>query len=428
LAPLSDALAASAAVVAQVAAGRSLATQLEQARRKLDPAARGAITDLCHGTLRRYGRLPAIVAALSRNPGASDPLVEALLWCALYALESGRYAEYTVVDQAARACNLTERQRARPFVNGLLRSYLRGRDGLEARLAQNVEARHCHPGWWIERLRTAHPGQWEQVLAAGNAHPPMCLRVNVQRTSVDAYAALLAQAGITARPVGTQALLLAQPMPSEKLPGFADGLVSVQDAGAQRAAPLLDLRSGQRVLDACAAPGGKSAHLLELASVELDALDVDPERLADVARNLARLGFSQPAHAVRLSAADSTQPAAWWDAKPYDRILADVPCSASGIARRHPDIKWLRRESDLAGFAARQARILDSLWRLLGSGGKLLYVTCSVFQEENGAVVDAFVARTPKARLVPIEGRATLQLLPGPEHDGFFFALLEKPV
>jgi 16S rRNA (cytosine967-C5)-methyltransferase len=428
LAPLAEALAASAAVVARVAAGRSLATLLGQARRDADPATRGALTDLCHGTLRRYGRLPAIVAALSRNPGASDPTIDALLWCALYALESGRYAEYTAVDQAARACNLLERQRARPFVNAILRNYLRTAKDVERRLLANPEARFCHPGWWIRRLELAYPGEAQAVLAAGNSHPPMCLRVNTRRGSVEAYAARLSAQGMKARQVAPQALLLAEPVPADQLPGFSAGEVSVQDAGAQRAAALLDLRDGQRVLDACAAPGGKSAHMLESAAVSLTALDADAERLADVGRNLERLGLAGPARDFELRAADCADPDRWWDGRPFERILADVPCTASGIARRHPDIKWLRRENDLAGFAARQSRILDALWRVLAPGGKLLYVTCSVFPEENGAVVDAFVARTPLARPVPIDGTARLQLLPDAEHDGFFFALLEKPV
>jgi 16S rRNA (cytosine967-C5)-methyltransferase len=196
----------------------------------------------------------------------------------------------------------------------------------------------------------------------------------------------------------------------------------VQDAGAQRAASLLDAKSGQRVLDACAAPGGKAAHILETADVALTALDADGERLHDVAQSLARLGLG-----AQLVAADCTAPEAWWDGKPYDRILADVPCSASGIVRRHPDIKWLRRANDPASFAARQAQILDALWRLLGPGGKLLYVTCSVFGVENDEVVEGFLARSPGARRAALADGGPAQLLPAAAHDGFYFALLEKP-
>ncbi|HVP09198.1 MAG TPA: 16S rRNA (cytosine(967)-C(5))-methyltransferase RsmB [Burkholderiales bacterium] len=412
MAPLAEALASSAALVARVAAGRSLQAELE----------RGALTDICFGTLRRYGRSQAIVAALSRRPGAADPLVEALLWCALYALESGRYADYTVVDQAARACNLLQRQGARGYVNALLRNFLRSRASIEARVGADPAARHWHPAWWIEKLRAVYPEHWQQVLAAGNSHPPMCLRVNLRRTSVADYAARLAHEGIGARALGGAALLLERPLPVERLPGFAAGEVSVQDAGAQRAARLLDLRAGQRVLDACAAPGGKSAHLLETAQVALTALDADVARCEDVKRNLSRLGLAADVRVADCSAADS-----WWDGVAFQRILADVPCSASGVARRHPDIKWLRRPGDATAFAARQSRILDALWRVLAPGGKLLYVTCSVFPEENGAVIDDFAARTPGARTASLADGGPAQLLPGPEHDGFFFSLLEKP-
>ncbi len=422
MAPLAEALAAAAALVARVAACRSLSAELERADRGPADGARAALADLCYGTLRRYGRSQAIVAALSRRAGTADPLVEALLWCAFYALESGRYADYTVVDQAARACVAMQRSGAKGYVNALLRNFLRARAGLEMRLGADEVAHYRHPKWWIERVRTAYPAAWEQVLAAGNTHPPMCLRVNRRRTTLEAYAGRLAGEGITARCIGAAALLLEKPVPVERLPGFAEGEVSVQDAGAQTAAGLLDLRSGQRVLDACAAPGGKSAHMLESADVALTALDADAARCAGITRDQERLGLES-----RVQAADCTALGSWWDGAAFDRILADVPCSASGVARRHPDIKWLRREADISAFAARQARILDALWRTLAAGGKLLYVTCSVFPEENGAVVDAFAARTPDARRVPLPDGAAARLLPGPEHDGFFFALLEKP-
>lgn len=422
MAPLAEALAAAAARVARVAAGRSLSAELERAGEQPGPDARAALIDLCYGTLRSYGRVQAIVAALSRRARAADPLVEALLWCALYALESGRYANYTVVDQAARACAALPRPGAKGYVNALLRGYLRARPMLESRIAAEPVARYRHPAWWIDRLRTAYPAQWQAVLDAGNTHPPMCLRVNPHRAELAAYAARLTSHGIAAHRLGSAALLLDKPVPVDRLPGFASGEVSVQDAGAQRTAGLLDLRAGQRVLDACAAPGGKSAQILETAAVSLLALDADSTRCLEVTRNLARLGLE-----ATVRAADCSVLETWWDGTPFDRILADVPCSASGVARRHPDMKWLRRATDIAAFAARQARILDVLWRTLAPGGKLLYVTCSVFPEENGAVIDAFAARTPQARRAALADGGPAQLLPDPGHDGFFFALLEKP-
>lgn len=421
MAPLAESLAAAAAIVARVAAGRSLSAELERSAGEAE-GPRAALLDLCYGTLRRYGRSQALVAALSRRPGTSDLLIEALLWCAFYALESGRYAEYTVVDQAARACNLLQHQGVRGFVNALLRNFLRARAGIDARLGADAAARYWHPAWWVERVRASYPADWERVLEAGNRHPPMTLRVNVRGASVEDYAARLVAQGIAARRVGASALLLDKPLPVARLPGFVEGIVSVQDAGAQRAAALLGLEAKQRVLDACAAPGGKSGHILETAEVALTALDIEAGRCADIERNLARLGL-----AAQVRAADCGELAAWWDGRPFDRVLADVPCSASGIARRHPDAKWLRRAEDLERFAARQARILDALWRTLATGGKLLYVTCSVFPEENGAVIDAFLARTAGARRAPLADGGPAQLLPGIEHDGFFFALLEKP-
>lgn len=414
MSPLAPALRDAARIVARVAAGASLAAEFD-----LDTP-RGALLDLTHGTLRRYGRVQAIVRQLSRRE-RGDALVEALLWCSLYALESGRHADYAVVDQAVRACALLERWGAKGYVNALLRGYLRERGSLETRIQADAEARYQHPHWWIDLVRAAYPAQWEAMLAAGNSHPPMCLRVNVRRNTVSEYEAKLSQAAIGARQIGAQALLVERPVALERLPGFAAGDVSVQDAGAQRAAPCLDLAPGQRVLDACAAPGGKSGHILESAEVALTALDADAARCRRLERNLERLGLG-----ARVRCADCTRPEDWWDGVPFERILADVPCSASGIVRRHPDIKWLRRSHDVAGFAARQGEILDVLWRVLGADGKLLYATCSVFPQENDAVIDAFLARTPGAARLPLADGADAQGLPDAERDGFYYALIQK--
>jgi 16S rRNA (cytosine967-C5)-methyltransferase len=416
-APLAHALRDAARIVARVAGGRSLADEFA---RPAHGAGRAALIDLTHGTLRRYGRMQALVGELARR-GRPDALVEALLWCAFYAIESGRYAEYTVVDQAVGACGLLEHWNAKGFVNGMLRSYLRERASLDARIAAIPEARYQHPGWWIALVREAYPEQWEEVLAAGNAHPPMTLRVNLRRATVGDYEALLAAAGMAAQRVGEAALLLAHPVPVERLPGFADGLVSVQDAGAQRAAACLQLAPGQRVLDACAAPGGKTSHILERAQVALTALDVDPVRAARIDANLSRLGL-----AADVRTADAADLPAWWDGKPFERILLDVACSASGVARRHPDLKWLRRAADVPAFAARQARLLEALWQALSPDGKLLYVTCSVFPGENEAVVTEFIARTAGAKRLALPDGAPAQMLPGPQHDGFYYALLTK--
>lgn len=408
-------------MVARVAAGRSLADEFERRAEGSLETPRSVLIDLTHGTLRRYGRVQAIVQELSRR-GRPDTLVESLLWCSLYALESGRYADYTVVDQAVRACTLLERWSAKGYVNALLRRFIRERGALESRLRAEPQARFQHPQWWIEALRTAYPREWEAVLAAGNSHPPMCLRVNRRRVPAAEYQALLAAAGQVSRQVGEEALLLERPLPVDRLPGFDAGDVSVQDLGAQRAAHCLDLAAGQRVLDACAAPGGKAAHILELADVALTALDADATRSRHIELTLERLGLS-----ATIRTADCTRLAEWWDGAPFERILADVPCSASGVARRHPDLKWLRRAADVAAFAERQGAILDTLWQALAPGGKLLYATCSVFPQENDAVMDAFVARAPGARRLGLPDGSPAQRLPDAQHDGFYYALTQKP-
>lgn len=422
---LAAALRDAAPMVERVAAGTSLAAEFERLAEEGVETPRAALIDLTHGTLRRYGRVQAIVRQLSRRE-RGDPLVEALLWCSLYALESGRYAEYTVVDQAVRACGLLERWAAKGYVNALLRGFLRERGSLEARIQADPEARYQHPRWWIEILRGAYPADAEAILAAGNSHPPMCLRVNRRRSTVASVQDRLLESGIASRALGGQALLLERPVPLERLPGFGGGEVSVQDAGAQRAAHCLDLADGQRVLDACAAPGGKSGHMLECAQIALTALDADAARCARLERNLARLGLG-----ARVVNADCTRPGDWWDGAPFDRILADVPCSASGIARRHPDIKWLRRADDVAAFAERQGAILDALWQVLGPDGKLLYATCSVFPQENDAVIAAFIARRHstggRAVRLPLPDGGAAQELPGAERDGFYYALIRKP-
>lgn len=416
---LAPALRDAARLVARVAAGHSLSDEFAPSAEAGEAASRAALLDITHGTLRRYGRVQAIVRALSQR-AAPDPALEALLWCALYALDSGRYAEYTVVDQAVRACAMLERWSAKGYVNALLRRYVRERAAIERRLETDPTARYQHPAWWIELVQNAYPSEWQEALLQGSRVPPMCLRVNRRRTSVERYAARLDELGIAARVIGPEALLLAERLATERLPGFAAGEISVQDAGAQRAARCLDLADGQRVLDACAAPGGKTAHVLEAAKVEMTAIDIDPSRAARLARNLERLGL-----AAHVQVADALRFAESCTAS-FDRILADVPCSGSGVARRHPDIKWLRRQSDIAGFAERQNDLLDALWRRLAPGGKLLYATCSVFPQENDAVVEQFAARHANATRATLPDGAPAQWLPSAEHDGFFYALIEK--
>jgi len=417
---LAHVLDAAARIVARVAAGRSLTAEMERAADEGTAVPRPALIDVTHGTLRRYGRSQAIVHALARQ-SRTDSLVEALLWCALYLLDSRRHAQYTVVDQAVRACGLLEKWASKGFVNALLRRFLRERKLIDARLQDDLVARYQHPLWWIKLLRDAYPDEWVQVLEAGNLHPPMCLRVNRRRADPEVMRDRLAAAGFPAARIGSMGLLLDSPVPVDRLPGFAEGELSVQDAAAQLAVDCLDLRAGHRVLDACAAPGGKAAHILEAADVALTALDIDAERCVRIERNLERLGV-----VARVHNADCQELSPWWDGLSFDRVLADVPCSSSGVVRRHPDIKWIRRPEDVAAFASKQARILEGLWRVLAHDGKLLYVTCSVFPQENDAVIEAFLRRAADAQRLTLPDGIRAQCLPDARHDGFFFALLQK--
>lgn len=415
---LSDSLAAAARVVAAVLAGRTPDATLAQTA----PAIRPATLDLAYTTLRDFGRGDYLLGRLLDNP-LKEAGIRALLLVALARLERRPEDAHTVVDQAVKAAAGIAGGRLKGLVNGVLRNFMRQCDGLLAAADADAVAHWRHPAWWLDALREAYPADWEDVATAGNAHPPLCLRINRRRASSNDYSSQeLAAAGITAQILDDTALLLDKPLPVERLPGFAEGRVSVQDWGAQRAATLLDLFDGQRVLDACAAPGGKTAHILEGAAVQLTALEIDARRSARIEQNLQRLGLR-----ASLLVGDACQPAAWWDGQGFDRILADVPCSASGVVRRHPDIKWLRRSADVAGFVRSQAAILDALWPLLATGGKMLYCTCSVFPQENDDQMRAFVARHPDARRRPTGGDAPeLQLLPSATHDGFYYALLEK--
>jgi 16S rRNA (cytosine967-C5)-methyltransferase len=418
-ATLAAELAAAATVVAAVARGRSLSQEAGRFADSQGDDWRAALIDLTHGTLRCYGRVQATVMALSHQ--RPQPLVEALLWCALYALDSGRHRTATVVDEAVKACVVLEHWTAKPYVNALLRRFLREGAAVQARLERDPVARYQHPAWWIDLLRVAYPAAWEAILAAGNGRSPMCLRVNRRRADIEDYRERLAQQGRMARRCGPQALLLEHPLAVERLPGFAEGEVSIQDRAAQRAAECLDLHDGQRVLDACAAPGGKTAHMLELADVEATALDIDAARAKRIVAGLGRLGL----HA-EVQVADAADTAQWWDGRAFERVLLDAPCSASGVVRRHPDVKWLRRERDLTLFAERQRALLGALWRVLAPGGKLLYATCSVFPQENEHVIEAFMVAERGARRLALPDAAPGQSLPAQEHDGFYYALIEK--
>jgi len=409
--------------IGQVLGGRNLTQTLENLWRlhpQLTPQQRAITQDLSYGVLRHYGQLQALLEQLLERH-LEDESVRCLLLAALYQLEHGKASAYAVVDHAVKAAVKMKKAWAKGLVNAVLRNFLRRREMLLAAIADNEVARYSYPQWWIEKLKKDYPAEWTAILEAGNCHPPLTLRVNRRRISSAEYLHKLEDLAIGAHPLGASAIMLDQPVPVEKLPGFPEGDVSVQDYGAQFAAPLLDVHDGMRVLDACCAPGGKTGHVLETADVAMTAVDSDETRLARTRSNLDRLGLS-----AKLVAGDSGNPGTWWDGQPFDRILADVPCSASGIVRRHVDIKWLRREADLNSFTQQQAQILRGLWHTLANGGKLLYVTCSIFIEENQRQIDAFLAEQADARQLPLAGLRDGQLLPSADHDGFFYALLQK--
>ncbi len=431
--PLSRLLGHTADAVQAVRSGQSLNDALARCPAEARPGTQALVFQV----MRRLGSAQAARTELAPKPPA--PAVDALLLTAIALLwpdpQAGEsYAPHTLVNQAVEAAKQRTKAHA-PFVNAVLRRFLRERDVIVTSLQANLVAMTNHPRWWIDRLQADWPAQWRAVLQANNQHPPMTLRVNARRGSTGRYLQRLQDAGISARLVGPHAIVLSEPRPVHQLPGFADGDVSVQDAAAQWAAPLLigdGLPAGARVLDACAAPGGKTAHLLELAELDVIALDSDAQRLKRVDDTLARLQLS-----AQTVAADARQPAAWWDGQAFDAILLDAPCSASGIVRRHPDVRWLRRSTDIAALARTQAELLDAMWPLLKPGGRLLYCTCSVFRAEGDMVIDAFLQREPGANLMPAPASPG-HLLPladnednglpdhGASPDGFFYALLAK--
>ncbi|WP_020167029.1 MULTISPECIES: 16S rRNA (cytosine(967)-C(5))-methyltransferase RsmB [Methylotenera] len=422
-----------AIAVSQVLSGRNLTLALPDALSSYPnstPQQRGAAADLSYGTLRFYGEVNAYLVKLLEKP-LSNEHITALLLVAIYQLLHDKADDFTVVNQAVEAASYAKPRWSKSLVNGVLRNFLRQKlvlsQQIQADTKTNEVAIYSYQSWWINKLKIQYPQTWQSILTTGNTHPPMTLRVNAQKTSAKEYVQLLARQDIAASQVGEYAVILEQPIPVEKIPGFADGVVSVQDYGAQLAAGLLDLKAGMTVLDACCAPGGKTGHILELTDVKLTALDNDASRLNRVESNLNRLNLD-----ADLQLGDA---AIWQANQPFERIVADVPCTASGIVRRHVDIKWLRRERDIVTFTQQQSLILANLWQLLAKGGKLLYVTCSIFNEENQQQIDHFLLKNHDATQLPLtltnENHQNIQLehgqlIPNRQHDGLFYALLQK--
>ncbi|RDV00107.1 16S rRNA (cytosine(967)-C(5))-methyltransferase RsmB [Trinickia dinghuensis] len=448
---LGFALDCAALAVGAVRTGTALPAALAAVQASMPAAAaasaRGAIQDLAYRTLRRLGTVDWLVGQLVNK--APPAHVGNVLSCALALLiddeRHAAYTSFTVVDQAVTAIGARrECVFAKGLVNAVLRNFLREREAWLEKAQADAVAASNYPLWWAEAVRRAWPDAWQRVLAAGNAPGPLTLRVNARRSTVAEYLQTLDSNGIAADAIGPYAVRLATPLPVDRIPGFSQGVVSVQDAGAQLAAERLDVRDGMRVLDACAAPGGKTGHILELADVDLVALESDPARAARIEENLTRLGLR-----ANVTVGDAGTPAAWHDGQPFDRILADVPCSASGIVRRHPDVRWLRRATDIPALVTEQRRILDALWPLVAPGGELLYVTCSIFPEEceeqarwfESTHEDAVRLDAPGQLLpagLPAAASPSVSLSTGThaakserpgadiDHDGFYYARFQK--
>jgi 16S rRNA (cytosine967-C5)-methyltransferase len=419
---------AARAVLAVLNGNNAEAAIAKQDTASLDGPARSALADLTLGTLRHLGEIRAIVRLFVR--AKPDAVIEAILWIAIYQLMHSRTATHVVVSQAVEAVEQINRG-AKGFVNAVLRNYLRAPDETRAKAQTSEEAFWNHPQWWIDRVRADHPEWWEAILRGGNSQGPLTLRINRRRATLATLLEAFDKKKIEAEALNDTMLVVKRPRPVHRMPGFAEGWFSVQDAGAQLAATLLGVKDGMHVLDVCAAPGGKSAHILELADCNLVALDIDAARTVRIKENFARLGLNGD---VRV--ADGLDVASWWDGKAFDRILLDAPCTGSGVVRRHPDGKWLKRESDIAQLAKLQAALIDALVPTLAVGGRLLYCTCSVFRAENAAQIEAALARHANLKRLRISlpgdpASSAGQLLPGGNkkthnHDGFFYALLEK--
>lgn len=405
---------------------RSLDAALDDLPAALSAADRGLVSAMVYGTLRDRRRIDALLAPrLSRNP---QPLLRALLQVGLYQLDAMRIPAHAAVHATVGAASALELGKARGMVNAVLRGHQRAPHALDTNTSAAV--RLSYPDWLVARVRADWGGLWRDVLLGGNRPAPMHLRVNRRRGDRATAIHALQKDGLAAASVRVceSAITLDEPVAASALPGFAEGALSIQDGAAQLAAILLGAGDGQRVLDACAAPGNKSAHLLERADIDLLALDIDAQRLHTLDETLARIGLR-----AETRAADAAAVSEWWDGRPFDRILLDAPCSGTGVIRRHPDIKWLRRESDIVAAARRQAALLDAVWPTLAPGGRLVYATCSILCAEGVDIVDGFLARQPDAVERPIDARWGFaqrhgrRLAPGMHgFDGFYYAVLER--
>ncbi|SPZ54860.1 Ribosomal RNA small subunit methyltransferase B [Serratia quinivorans] len=407
--------------------GQSLSTVLPSLQKTISDKDRALLQELCFGTLRVLPQLEWCIQQLMAKPmTGKQRTLHYLLMVGLYQLLYTRIPAHAVLAETVEGAVALKRPQLKGLINGVLRQFQRQQEELLQRAANN-DSRYLHPSWLLKRIQQAYPTQWEQIIDANNQKPPMWLRVNRLHHTREAYLQLMEQADIAAEPHAEyrDAVRLLAPCPVTDLPGFADGWVTVQDASAQGCVDLLDPQDGEQILDLCAAPGGKTTHILEAApKAHVMAVDIDEQRLSRVKENLQRLRL----HA-EVKQGDGRTPQQWCGDKQFDRILLDAPCSATGVIRRHPDIKWLRRDRDIAELAALQAEIIEAIWPHLKSGGVMVYATCSILPAENSEQISAFLQRHPEARLVETgnEQQPGRQNLPHPEDgDGFFYAKLIK--
>ena len=416
-----------AMIVEQVLFGRNLDKSFDLILKKYTNSEienPSQIKDMVYGAIRDLGKSNFYINKLVKNK-IENRCLEALLHIVLFQITHERSNVFTLVNEAVEAAKKIDHKKS-AFINAVLRNFLRNKDNLQQELKEDKSAVYSYPNWWIEKVKNQYPKNWRDILLIGNQRPPLTLRINLKKIDVNKYSTILDEHGIDHTLVGGECLIINKPLGVDKIPGFLEGKVSIQDFGAQLAAHLIDLKKDHKVLDACSAPGGKACHMLELNSIELLAIESDKQRTIKIQENIDREGLKATILNDKLCSQNE-----WWNKEFFDRILLDVPCSASGIVRRHVDIKWLRRINDFKSFGDNQLSLLRSAWPLLKENGKLLYVTCSIFEEENRDVIEKFKQGWDNVSELNISFPSNIvhiknQILPSDNHDGLFYALLQK--
>ena len=416
-----------AMIVEQVLFGRNLDKSFDLILKKYTNSEienPSQIKDMVYGAIRDLGKSNFYINKLVKNK-IENRCLEALLHIVLFQITHERSNVFTLVNEAVEAAKKIDHKKS-AFINAVLRNFLRNKDNLQQELKEDKSAVYSYPNWWIEKVKNQYPQNWRDILLIGNQRPPLTLRINLKKIDVNKYSTILDEHGIDHTLVGGECLIINKPLGVDKIPGFLEGKVSIQDFGAQLAAHLIDLKKDHKVLDACSAPGGKACHMLELNSIELLAIESDKQRTIKIQENIDREGLKATILNDKLCSQNE-----WWNKEYFDRILLDVPCSASGIVRRHVDIKWLRRINDFKSFGDNQLSLLRSAWPLLKENGKLLYVTCSIFEEENRDVIEKFKLGLDNVSELNINFPSNIvhiknQILPSDNHDGLFYALLQK--